>query len=365
MTTYLYIDDDKLLDSQGKVNGFQKAGSLEVKVENNTTEWKKQIDRLKRKDYDGLILDLKLDETPVEDGCRAEFRGSSLAQQVRDYQKEGILPALPILLYSAEDKIKSSLDSTGHDLFDLCIEKTEMDVETMLALPTQLIDLSDCYKRLNQKENVVTMLCAIYPVDERFTNTLTDLQQDSSVAACVHLLLHEFILKPGLLVDESLLAARLGVDMKKSSVAWPAILNLFDKARYQGTLCNGWKRWWMRGVNDIWRDMAGGQYLQMMDAKERVDVLKKMLGIDTIVPAELLRYSESRKFWAVCRGTDAPLDPADGFVIAGQEPHYPWQDFMYVSKKAAFLKINNQRWKNVASSEKTRLEMLKQEYEVK
>ena len=362
MTTYLYIDDDKLQDSQGKVNGFQAAGSLEVKVENNTTEWKQQIDRLRRKDYDGLILDLKLDETPVEGGYRAEFRGSSLAQQVRDYQKEGILPAFPILLYSAEDKMKSSLDSTGQDLFDLCIEKTEMDVQAMMTLPAQLLELSDCYKRLNQNEDVVKMLCAVYPVDERFTNTLADLQQDNSVAACVHLLLHEFILKPGLLIDESLLAARLGVDMKKSGDAWPSILSLFDNARYQGTLGKGWMRWWMRGVNDIWRNMSDGQYLQMLDAPERVDVLKMVLRNDSIFSAERLRYSESSKFWAVCRGTDEPLDPVDGFVVAGQEPHYPWQDFLYVSKKAAFLKINNQRWKNVASSEKNRLEILKQEY---
>lgn len=362
MTKYLYIDDDKLKDSKDKVSGFSEKGRLEVEAENNYSSWKEQIDRLRKMDYDGLILDLKLDEIPVLDGKHADFHGTSLAQQLRDYQKEGTLPAFPILLFSGEEKMKSSLDATGLDLFDMCINKGEMNVEVMKNIPNQLEDLSICYKRLNKKESAVNMLCAVYPVDERFTNTLADLQQDNSVAACVHLLLHEFILKPGLLVDESLLAARLGVDIKKSGDVWPSILSLFDKAHYQGTLGNGWKRWWMRGINDIWRDLADGQYLQMMEASERVDVLKKVLENDSIFSAERLRYSESSKFWTVCRGTDEPLDPVDGFVIAGQEPHYPWQDFMYVSKKAAFLKINNQRWKNVASSEKTRLEILKKEY---
>lgn len=362
MIKYLYIDDDKLIDSKDKVSGFSEKGRLEVYAENNYPDWKEQINRLRRMDFDGLILDLKLDEIPVSNGIHADFRGTSLAQQLRDYQKEGTFPAFPIILFSGEEKMKTSLDATGLDLFDMFIDKGEMNVEVMTNLPNQLEELSNCYKLLNHKEDVVNMLRIVYPVDERFTNMLVDLQQDNSSAACVHLLLHEFILKPGLLIDESLLAARLGVDAKKCGDAWASVLSLFDKARYKGILGNGWKRWWMRGVNDIWRELSGGQYLQMMDANERVEVLKKILGTEAIIPAKMMRYSESSKFWMVCRGTGEALDPIDGFVIAGQEPHYPWQDYFYVSKKAAFLKINNQRWKNVASFEKVRLKILKQEY---
>lgn len=365
MTKYLYIDDDKLKDSQDKVSGFSEKGRLEVVAENNFFDWKEQMDRLRRMDYDGLILDLKLDEIPVEGGKHADFRGTSLAQQVRDCQKEGTFPAFPILLFSREEKMRSSLDVTGQDLFDMCIDKGEVNVEAMMTLSIQLEELSNCYKRLNNQEDIISLLCAVYPIDERFTNILTDLQQEKSLSACVHLLLHEFIMKPGLVVDESLLAARLGVDKRRCADAWSTVLSLFENAQYKGILGNGWKRWWMRGINDIWRELSGGLYLQMMDANERVSVLNKVLGTDALKAAEKLSYSESSKFWAVCRGTDEPLDPVDGFVISGQEPHYPWQDFLYVSKKAAFLKINNQKWKNVASSEKSRLEILKREYEGK
>lgn len=362
MMRYLYIDDDKLQDSQSKVSGFQEAGRLEIVAENNLSDWNEQVARLKSKDYDGLILDLKLDETPVSGGRRADFRGSSLAQQLRDLQKEGTLPAFPILLFSGEEKIRSSLDFTGQDLFDLCIDKGGINVWSMMELTTQLIELAECYNRLNKKEDVVEMLRAPFSVDERFLDTISCLQQENSVSACVHLLLKEFIIKPGLLVDDSLLAARLGIDKNMSKEAWGEVLALFEKAQYRGVLGNGWKRWWMRGINEVWKELSGGRFLQLMDAKERVTVLNSVLGITSIVPAQPLLYSESSKFWAVCNGTDAPIDPIDGFVITGQEPHYPWQDFLYVSKKAAFMKINVQRWRSVAASEKARLSILKKEY---
>lgn len=360
---YLYIDDDELQLSKSMVSGFEEAGKLEILVENNKVDWNQQVARLKTVDFNGLILDLKLDERPVEDGCHSEFRGTSLSQQIRDLQKDGTIPAFPILLYSGEDKIKSSLDDTARDLFDLCIEKRNIDKRTMLSLPIRLIELSQLYELLNQKRDVRALLQAPEQVDERFMGALENFQQNSSIAVCVHFLLNEFVLTTGLLVNEVLLAARLGVDIEKTpEEIWKAIVSIFEEARYRGILGNGWKRWWMRGINDLWRSLSGGKYLQMMTATDRVTVLKEILHTDAITPSEKLRYCESDKFWAVCYGTGKPIDPVDGFVIAGQESHYPWQDYRYVSKQAAFLKTNTERWKSVAPAEKQRLEMLKQEY---
>ena len=136
MVRYLYIDDDELLHSRDKVSGFAAEGKLEILVENNKVDWNQQIARLKAVDFNGLILDLKLDEIPVEDGRHSEFRGTSLSQQIRDLQKDGTIPSFPIILFSSEEKIKSSLDDTGRDLFDLCIEKQSINVRTMLSLPS-------------------------------------------------------------------------------------------------------------------------------------------------------------------------------------------------------------------------------------
>lgn len=364
MVRYLYIDDDELLHSRDKVSGFAAEGKLEILVENNKVDWNQQIARLKAVDFNGLILDLKLDEIPVEDGRHSEFRGTSLSQQIRDLQKDGTIPSFPIILFSSEEKIKSSLDDTGRDLFDLCIEKQSINVRTMLSLPSRLVELSELYKQLDQKGEVKMLLQVPERVDERFLGTLENLQKNSSIAVCAHFLLHEFIQTPGLLVNKELLAARLGIDMENTpQEIWMGVESIFEKVLYRGVLGKGWKRWWMRGINDMWHDFSGGEYLQMMTAQERVDVLRKLLNTDAIIPAKRLRYCESDKFWAVCYGTGRPIDPVDGFVIDGQELHYPWQDYRYVSKLAAFHKTNPDRWKNVAPSEKQRLEILKQEYQ--
>ena len=62
---YLYIDDDELQLSKSMVSGFEEAGKLEILVENNKVDWNQQVARLKTVDFNGLILDLKLDERPV------------------------------------------------------------------------------------------------------------------------------------------------------------------------------------------------------------------------------------------------------------------------------------------------------------
>lgn len=362
MTTYLYLDDAQLAESRDKVSGLSMQGVLEVRVEQNLPGWKQQMARLKNVDYDGLILDLKLDELPVEAGQYAGYRGTTIAQLIRDYQKEGILKAFPILLFTGEDNMKHALDNTGRDLFDMIIEKGSLNINTLQKLPGQLAELSECYKQLNGGEDARNMIKAQGYVDERFMDTLHDLQTEDSNASCARFLLNEFVLKAGLLIDESLLAARLGVDKDKSGDGWNAVLKLFEKARYNGIFGKSWIRWWMRSVNTIWKDNTG-TVLQQLGAEERVELLKKVLGCEGIVFAAKMKYAESDSFWAICCGTGKPLDPIDGFEVTGQDTSYPWLDLQYVSKEAAFHKIKQEQWKGVSTSEKERLEYLKQQYE--
>lgn len=365
MNKYLYIDDDIIQNSQDKVSALVVKNQLEIKVEQNPQGWDRQIARLKNLDYDGLILDLKLDEMPVEEGRHAEFRGTTVAQLIRDYQKEGILKAFPMILFTGEENMKNALDNTGKDLFDMIIEKGSINpknVSLISSIPLQLIDLSDCYEQLIAGVDARNMINTWRYVDDRFMEVLHDKQSEDSIANCAHFLLNEFILKPGLLIDEELLAVRLGVDKDKTGLAWQSILSLFGDAYYQGVFGKGWKRWWMQSINEIWKSISGTS-LQRMGAGERVEVLKTVLKTENVVVATKTKYANSDEFWAVCCGTGKPLDPIDGFEVTGQETSYPWQDLLYVSKEAAFHKTKMDVWKGVASSEKERLEYLKQEYE--
>ncbi len=362
MTTYLYIDDDTLQNSQEKVSAIVVKDYLQIMVEQNLRVWEQQMKRLKNKDYDGLILDLKLDEMPVEDRRHAEYRGTTVAQQVRDHQKEGSMMAFPMILFTGEENMKNALDNTGRDLFDMIIEKGSLTPQTASVIPIQLSELSNFYKQLNTGADARNLIKAQYYVDERFMDALYKKQTEDSIASCAHFFLNEFIMKSGLLVDEALLAARLGVDKDKTGLEWGKIRSLFDDAHYNGVLGKGWNRWWMHGINERWKSLTGTN-LQRIGAEERVALLKSILKIEGIVMATKTKYAESDEYWAVCCGTGKPLDPIDGFEVTGQETSYPWQDLQYVSKEAAFHKTKIKLWKDVASSEKERLEYLKQEYE--
>ena len=86
MIKYLYIDDDAET-VKGIVNGLNKKGILNIDLRCPKSSWKEEIDSLvKKKDFDGLILDLRLDITPVSNdsnGTKASYRGTSVAQELR------------------------------------------------------------------------------------------------------------------------------------------------------------------------------------------------------------------------------------------------------------------------------------------
>ena len=127
---YIYIDDDKLENSQAKVRGFNSK-YLNVCAEQHKGTWEAQLSYIQKNapKIDGLILDLGLCDLPNSNSERADFRGTSLAQEIRTRQKGVILKSFPIVLFSANDKLQELLETTGADLFDLCIDKDSICVE--------------------------------------------------------------------------------------------------------------------------------------------------------------------------------------------------------------------------------------------
>ena len=95
---YFYIDDDP--NSHDKIQGFE-CDNLVIKAVQHQDSWEEQLNYLKTNEQplDGLILDLKLDDLPNNHHKRAEFRGTSLAQEIRTRQKEGGLKGFPIILF--------------------------------------------------------------------------------------------------------------------------------------------------------------------------------------------------------------------------------------------------------------------------
>lgn len=368
---YLYIDDDSTDRANGTVQGLKKGGYIEVFLSQPESTWEQQIqfieDRQKEDKLDGLIIDLRLDDyANTKDGKKANYRGTSLAQEIRTRQKEKSIKEFPIILFSANDKITQSLENSGRNLFDVFIEKdsiTSADIYIKEYIP-KLIALAEGYRTINlSAENLSKVLSIdISVVDERFVSELNNLANNPS-HVIANFLINELLLKQGLLIDEWTLAARLGVDIEQSSEDWKQVLSSLNEALYKGVFYQGWKRWWMPIIEIWWNKTIHAEtYLRATSASDRVEYIKKKLKLTKICPSKKIQKSDSDEFWTVCKGYNRPLDPVDGLMIDRQENLYPWQDPDYVSVEAALHRTNINIWKKVAKLEEERLKELQAQY---
>lgn len=362
---FLYIDDDPIQTSKEKVQGFEKQGRLTIISNQHKGTWEEQLKFIKEKEssMNGLILDLRLDDFPNEDKKYADFRGTSLAQEIRTRQKETSLNSFPIVLFSANDKLEQSLENSGKDLFDICIDKSKVNANTFTTFTPRLVSLAEGYMLLKDNKDISTILkIDIALIDERFVSEIAQLL-NNPIHIISQFIIYELIEKQGLLINEQVLAARLGIDAKSSS-DWDKIKDSISFAEYKGVFCDGWQRWWMPLIEKWWIDSVQAKtYLRSTKAIDRVEAIKKALALEKLQCAEKIDKADSDEFWTVCNGYDRPLDPVDGLLIEGQDKLYPWQDPEYVSIDAALKSKNKDKvWKNVAKIEAEHLRELQKIY---
>lgn len=225
----------------------------------------------------------------------------------------------------------------------------------------QLIDLSDGYKRLT--DSSLAIINEVLQIDEMILDSRFVGEYNKNKECPVHIqsrfLITEFLTKQGLVIDEDVLAARLGID-KSNSDDWPNLLKRLSEAKYQGVFCNGWPRWWMQLVEQWWTETIKAEtFLRSTPAAERVEKIKEVTELPGLVAAKKIDKSESDEFWTVCKGFGQPLDPIDGMLIQGQDNLYSWQEPEYVSIEAALWRKNIDNWVSVADIEKEKYENLK------
>ena len=361
MINYIYIDDDSVQRSQDKVSGFLTP-DLKISATQHQGDWESQLEYIRTSinANDGLLLDLGLNDLPNEQHKRANFRGTALAQEIRTRQKEGLLKNIPIILFSAHDKLESLLESTGSDLFDICIDKESVNPNVFEIYSQQLISLANGYVAAESKD--IKTILGDYPedIDARFLSKLENITNHPP-HVLIRFILNELIKSEGILIDESTLAARLGIDISKSA-EWDNVILELSTCRYTGVLGDGWPRWWMSKVKTWWNEHISEEPLRTMGALKRVVLLKEKLGIENLVEATKIDKAQSEDFWTICVGHKRPIDTIDGLIIKGQDNLYPWQEPKYVSIDAALRRTNIDDWRGVATSEISYLEKLKQKY---
>ena len=136
-------------------------------------------------------------------------------------------------------------------------------------------------------------------------------------------------------------SSRLGID-KNNSEDWERVKERFEEAKYNGVFADGWDRWWMFKIDNIFEEISD-TYLSYLDAKERVAILKEKLNLESLNFSQPIEENYSYDYWTVCKALAKPLDPMEGFRVYSTSEPKPWQEYEYVS---IFALLNPQTLKD-------------------
>lgn len=336
---YLYIDDE----SEDKVTPYAEGlsnNALEV-IPIQVGEVNKDFILNKLSEYDGILMDLRTDIEQDKNGKFSDFTGAVWGQHVRDLVTIGNLKKdIPIVLFSHEAKLKDVYfkDMTSNNIFDRFLTKNILDNkdnEKIISKVIQkLVSLAKGYQVISSEKDFNSLLqIDTINLDSRIFSRFIQSDGTSNKNIPTHeyaqMILKDLIYAKGVLINEKYLASRLGIDKDKSK-DWDNIKKGFYNAKYNGVFSDGWDRWWMYEVDNIFEEISD-TYLSYLDAKERVSILKEKLSLENLNFFQPIEENYSYDYWTVCKALAKPLDPMEGFRVYSTSEPKPWQEYEYVS----------------------------------
>jgi hypothetical protein len=319
----------------------------------------KEVTAIRSSDAAGLLLDLRLDDMPGRKG-RVQYHALALAQELRTRMTEGDLRSMPIVLWSIERKFRKSYssDTTAHDLFDLVISKTQVS-EDPRPIARKLVALATDYPLLKtSKAKPASFWARILGLESAARDQLdprigAEIRGNAPAHEYARYVIRELLSRPGPLIDEAVLAVRLGVS--RASADWDNAKLQIESAKYSGVFSSGWVRWWWPVVERELRQLAPETPFRAITAIERVDILKRSWGLSRL--DAVATPGHGSRFWHVCAVTYAPLDPVDA-VTAESGERKPWQEAVYISTEAALSRRAAAKGIRVHPLEEARLEAM-------
>lgn len=326
---YLYIDDEGKDTSEALANGLSNENvSVEYKhVSEFTTEYIKN----NLANYDGLLLDLRLDEIPNKESKLSNFTATEFAQHIRTLVTKGDLTKdIPIILFSTDEKLQQvySTDLSSHNLFDSYFSK----VDTPKNASNELFALAKGYIEIEEYKNDLPKLMGLEDLYDLNSEIFARFNIDNPNIPAheyAQVILKDLIYVTGVLIDEDILATRLGIDKEKSE-DWDSLKEIFESAKYQGLFSNGWDRWWMFEVNNIFKKEFKIN-LSYPNADEKCQLFKDKKNISNIVAPQPIELNFSNRFTTVCRVLNKPLDSLEGYRVYSSKPLKQWQEHNYAS----------------------------------
>lgn len=227
-----------------------------------------------------VAIDYRLDESAEQMKPDQTYKGSALAQHLRDTAVEHPEKDFALVLVSAEGKIKKLFrpDKTAHDLFDRVYVKEEINKDRDGAR-MQMISLCAGYEKLRGSTGHYDLVKLMAGNDDDrpyldFQELRTKLQE-AAAPHVVSRVLFELIDRPGLLLGANDVFAYLGIAINND------ILKSLNKIglAYDGIFADAWPRWWTNRL-EVWAQSCFERRPTGLPASLRAQKLSEKLGIN-------------------------------------------------------------------------------------
>ena len=334
---YLFIDDATGPEGDGDHYRklLDKEGELKVKL-----AWPDRTTLLVPESeldpgIDGYILDINLSDQVDRAGHRFVGTGAGLAQDLRLLQALGPekgQKARPVVRLCAAQVFQDYLagDDSTADLFDLGFDKETIgDIASRArAKLTALPELYAAVQGVHENSNAANILGLkddqYGRLHSRFRAALeSELKRKPHEA--VSFIIRELFDAPGLLIDEVVLAIRLGVDKARSN-DWERVKEHFSTAQYVGVAANGFRRWWVDLFLARWLEL-NPQPPFRLSAEQRIAALSAA-GFHDLTAIAPVKESPGDRPWLLSTSEDPdlrlPADPTRAFVLSTVVS--PWVD---------------------------------------
>lgn len=359
---YLYVDDEDATQLQSIVNGFNDVGLINVELVDlrKIRNFESLKDFIIKQDLDGLIIDLRLDGDGIN---RLGFPATTFAQDLRTLAASGEFRFIPMVLCSTSSKMRATYDTdkSSHDLFDYKFEKSAHP--DWRKFSEKLMSLADTYKWLSEKTRDIKEILARSDwevFDVRIFEKFLDEDQKFNVNDIAQFIIQELFHHPGILINEKIVAARLGIDIDSNPTEWERVKKEFlSDCFYTGSFSKGWNRWWYDKIAIKFQSISDGEKLQNLNAEQRISYLKKA-GFEVTAAKPIMPYCKSTEFWAICEFYKKPLDPLEGFRIFESSEPKPWQEPKYLSFSAELERKGRDKGLRPHPSEFERIKNLKE-----
>lgn len=323
MTTGIFIDDDET--QQTVISALLAESGIDFSRIVEPTKISEIKARILELAPDIIVMDYRLDEVRKE-GFDSDFRAGGLAQVLRETFLDHPEKDAPIVLLSTETNIRNLFtpDKTSHDLFDMwflkgTVQSTNKSEKGRVfdALSGLISGYSDI-KRIRDGTEPGSLVRSLLNVnEEEFSRIQSDglkplIVNAAGEAEATHLIARHFlsrlIRRPGILLDECSLRAKLGI-AEGDTEGFKTLSEAagFNAFLYDGIFAGGWRRYWRHRFNS-WAAQTIDQPLSGMTATKRIEDLNTKFGLK-LVPAVSRWSGSSDEYFAVaCRVCHNPTE---------------------------------------------------------